>query len=72
MKVGGWLTLIVPPDLAYGPGGEGAVPPDAAFVSVVSDERPPHAKQNEMKGREMDNLLRFCGSAAGGGGAGAY
>ena len=35
MKVGGRRQLIVPPALAYGPGGSGAVPPNAVLVFMV-------------------------------------
>jgi FKBP-type peptidyl-prolyl cis-trans isomerase len=35
MKVGGRRQLIIPPALAYGPGGSGAVPPNAVLVFMV-------------------------------------
>jgi FKBP-type peptidyl-prolyl cis-trans isomerase FkpA len=31
MKVGGTRTLTIPPDLAYGPGGSGPIPPNATL-----------------------------------------
>lgn len=35
MKVGGKAELTCPPDLAYGPGGRGSIPPAAALVFEV-------------------------------------
>ena len=35
MKVGGRRTLIVPPDLGYGPTGSGTIPPYATLVFEV-------------------------------------
>ena len=35
MKAGGTRQLIVPPELAYGPGGSGPVPPNAVMVFTV-------------------------------------
>lgn len=36
MKVGGQRQLVIPPDLAYGPGGQPpAIPPDSTLVFVI-------------------------------------
>ena len=35
MKVGGRRLLIIPPDLAYGPQGQGSIGPDETLVFVV-------------------------------------
>jgi FKBP-type peptidyl-prolyl cis-trans isomerase len=35
MKVGGRREVIIPSDLAYGPSGQGAIPPGATLVFVI-------------------------------------
>jgi FKBP-type peptidyl-prolyl cis-trans isomerase len=35
MKIGGVRQLIIPPDLAYGPAGRGAIPSNAVLVFTV-------------------------------------
>jgi peptidylprolyl isomerase len=35
MKAGGRRLLVIPPDKAYGPQGQGSIPPDATLIFVV-------------------------------------
>jgi len=35
MKVGEKVQLVIPSDLAYGPGGSGRIPPDSTLIFEV-------------------------------------